>query len=44
MQLKDGRLMSGRGDEAVRVWDLATGDLAVTLLGHTEKVRIVVVM
>ena len=38
VQLRDGRLMSGRGDETIRVWDLNTGNLALTLPGHTEKV------
>src|SRR4029079_12679585 len=36
---RDGRaLITGRRAGAVRVWDLATGQVSRTFLGHTEEV------
>ncbi|PWI64171.1 hypothetical protein PCL_12072 [Purpureocillium lilacinum] len=35
----DGRLVSNSGDNAIKVWDTATGACAQTLKGHSSKVR-----
>jgi WD40 repeat protein len=42
--LPDGKLASGSWDQAVRVWDTTSGECLLTLVGHAERVRYLVVM
>jgi WD40 repeat protein len=42
--LPDGRVVSGSGDESLRVWDAATGTCKRVLEGHTEGVSCLAVL
>ena len=40
----DGQtLVSGSGDKTIKVWELATGQIVHTLIGHTGPVSSVVI-
>ena len=42
IQLADGRLASGSGDNTLRIWDTVSGRCMMTLEGHTSCMRSVI--
>ena len=46
VQLPDGRLVTGSGDNSLRVWDLHLGgqSCSAVLAGHTAPVRCIVLL
>ena len=42
IQLKNGKIASGSGDNSIKIWDLSTNTCESTLTGHTENVMAVI--